>query len=91
MDAFKPQVFKAIMDKENELFAVYVEKQDSNGNVQWFSMVPNNHTFAANQKQQLDSDSVFKNFVDISRKIADNFKISCFLVQKDPRVIAEVC
>ncbi|PLW57495.1 hypothetical protein PCANC_02635 [Puccinia coronata f. sp. avenae] len=87
--SFKAQVVKAIMEKENESFGVYVEKQDLNGNVQWFVTVPNNHMFAANRKQQLELDSIFEQFVAVSSKVKDDHKISCCLVQKDPRVIDE--
>ncbi|PLW57498.1 hypothetical protein PCANC_02630 [Puccinia coronata f. sp. avenae] len=55
----------------------------------WFVTVPNNHMFAANRKQQLESDSIFEQFVAVSSKVKDNHKISCCLVQKDPRVIDE--
>jgi hypothetical protein len=40
---------------------------------------------------ELELDSIFKQFVAVSSKLKDNRKISCCLVQKDPRVIAEVC
>jgi hypothetical protein len=79
------------MEKEDELFSVYVEKQDANGNVQWFATVPNDHTFAANHKRRLESNEIFKLFVTASSRVADNRKILCRLVQKDPQVIAEVC
>ncbi|PLW13439.1 hypothetical protein PCASD_20529 [Puccinia coronata f. sp. avenae] len=77
------------MEKEDKSFDVYVEKQDANGNVQWFATVPNDHTFAANHKRQLESDEIFKSFVTASSRVADNRKILCCLVQKDPCVIAE--
>ncbi|PLW19787.1 hypothetical protein PCASD_20810 [Puccinia coronata f. sp. avenae] len=70
--AFKARVIQAIMEKEDELFAVYVEKQDANGNVQWFETVPNDHTFAANHKRRLESNEIFKSFVTASRRVADN-------------------
>ncbi|PLW52352.1 hypothetical protein PCASD_00152 [Puccinia coronata f. sp. avenae] len=73
-EEFKTQVIQAIMEKEDKLFAV---------------TVPNDHTFAANHKQQLESDATFELFVTVSSKVADSHKILCCLFQKDPRVIAE--
>ncbi|PLW41282.1 hypothetical protein PCASD_10853 [Puccinia coronata f. sp. avenae] len=89
IEAFKARVIQAIMEKEDESFAVYVKKQDANGNVQWFATVPNDHTFAANHKRRLESNEIFKSFVTASSRVADNRKILCRLVQKDPQVIAE--
>ncbi|PLW15558.1 hypothetical protein PCANC_15827, partial [Puccinia coronata f. sp. avenae] len=72
IEAFKARVIQAIMEKEDESFAVYVEKQDANGNVQWFATVPNDHTFAANHKRRLESNEIFKSFVTASSRVADN-------------------
>ncbi|KAA1121705.1 hypothetical protein PGTUg99_019608 [Puccinia graminis f. sp. tritici] len=87
--SFKSAVIKLIHDEENGPLAGFVETQESERNIRWDVSIINGGTFAATHNQHLDSADVFQHFLDVAGTARANQKVTCRLVQKDPKAIAK--
>ncbi|KAA1074582.1 hypothetical protein PGT21_011534 [Puccinia graminis f. sp. tritici] len=87
--SFKSAVIKLIHDEENKPLAGFVETQESKRNIRWDVSITNGGTFATTHNQHLNSADVFQHFLDVAGAARANQKVTCRLVQKDPKAIAK--
>ena len=88
--AFQDAVIAAIGSAEGDSVGFFVQDHHVSGNIKWFVAIPFGGSFATNHKCRLDDEECFLKFLSAAEGVSKNRKITCTLVQKDPKVLAEV-
>ena len=88
--AFQDAVIAAIGSAEGDSVGFFVQDHHMSGNIEWFVAIPFGGSFATNHKRRLNDEECFLNFLSAAEGVSENRKITCTLVQKYPKVLAEV-
>ena len=89
LDSFKAAVFDCLRTQEEESVGNFAKSQEQDGNLFWYVVILHRGSFAATHKKRLDSQEIFADFIQVAIDSPASCKITCHLVQKDPRIVAK--